>query len=173
MNGMGSVADLLSGSREPAVAYRRGRRWVLGYAGVKLGPVPEKTHPRLRDRGVYLITGGFGGIGLVLAEHLAETCKARLVLTGRRGLPPRGEWAHHIARAAADDPTRRRIEAVARLESLGAEVMAAEGDVADESRMREIVAQARGRFGRIDGIVHAAGVAGGGMIQLKKPPTSQ
>jgi len=43
------VADLLSGSREPAVAYRRGRRWVLGYAGVKLGPVPEKNHPRLRE----------------------------------------------------------------------------------------------------------------------------
>ena len=33
---------------------------------------------------MYLITGGLGGIGLVLAEHFARRARARLVLVGRR-----------------------------------------------------------------------------------------
>jgi len=51
-----------------------------------------ETVPLLKDRGVYLITGGTGGIGLALAEHLHKTVKARLVLVGREAPPPRAEW---------------------------------------------------------------------------------
>ena len=164
------LADISSGSHEHGVAYRRGRRWTLGYTNVRLDALPDKSQPRLRDGGTYLITGGFGGIGLVLAEHLAETCKARLVLVGRRGVPPRDRWTD--CKGSSDEGMRRRIEAVERLERLGAEVLCAEADVVDYARMREVVEQARARFGRIDGIVHAAGIAGGGMIQLKKPETA-
>ena len=42
---------------------------------------------RLREEGVYLITGGLGGIGLVIAEQLAKRVKAKLVLISRSGLP--------------------------------------------------------------------------------------
>jgi NAD(P)-dependent dehydrogenase (short-subunit alcohol dehydrogenase family) len=161
------VGDLLSHSRDVDVAYRHGRRWTLGYAGVRLEAPAETSRPRLRDGGTYLITGGFGGIGLVLAEHLAETCHARLVLTGRHGVPPREEWP--ARKASADARTKARIDAMERLERLGATVLCAEADVADFERMREVVALAQARFGRIDGVIHAAGIAGGGVIQLKKP----
>ncbi|MEK8146419.1 acyltransferase domain-containing protein [Streptomyces sp. M10(2022)] len=56
---------------------------------------------RIRDHGVYLITGGLGGIGLALAEHLARTTRARLVLVGRSPFPAREQWAALLAAHAA------------------------------------------------------------------------
>jgi acyl transferase domain-containing protein len=161
------ITDLISGRTGPMIAYRQGKRWTQTCDIARLEPCADTPHPRLRPGGVYLITGGFGGIGQVLAEHLAESFQARLVLTGRRGLPPRAEWAA-ILDGAADGATRRRIQAVHKLEKLGAEVFVGEADVTDEARMRAVVADARARFGRIDGVIHSAGIAGGGMIQLKK-----
>jgi acyl transferase domain-containing protein len=161
------VADLGGARPDIAIAYRRGRRWTQTCDVVRFDEVADAEHPRLRAGGTYLITGGLGGIGLVLAEHLAEHYKARLVLTGRRGLPPRDQWGSYVSRGA-DDPTARRIALVQRLESLGADVMVADADVVDESRMRQAVTAARDRFGSINGVIHSAGIAGGGMIQLKK-----
>jgi acyl transferase domain-containing protein len=150
------------------VAYRRRRRWTCIYDPVVLAPTGDRLPPRIRQEGVYLITGGLGGVGLVLAEHLARTVKARLVLTGRRGLPPRATWDEYLTAHGAQDATSRKIRAVQSLEALGAEVLIGSADVVDEPAMRAVVAEARRRFGRIDGVVHAAGIAGGGMIQLKK-----
>jgi NADP-dependent 3-hydroxy acid dehydrogenase YdfG/aryl carrier-like protein len=105
----------------------------------------------LRQRGVYLITGGLGGLGLLLAEHLARTAAARLVLVGR------------------SQPTGAKLEKLREIERLGGEVLAIPADVASAVEMREVAARAAERFGRVDGIFHAAGVAGGGVIQLQTP----
>ena len=86
--------------------------------------------------------------------------RAKLVLTGRTGLPDREEWP---ALLAAEPPSKAafQIRIVQHLESLGAEVLIARGDVADVASMRAVVAMADARFGRIDGVIHAAGVVGG------------
>jgi acyl transferase domain-containing protein len=161
-----TAREMLSAGREPSVTYRNGRRWVQTCEGVRFEPLTE-ANPRLREGGVYFLTGGFGGIGLVLAEHLATKYHARLVLTSRRALPAREQW-DAILGATPDAPDARRIRAVRGLEALGAEVMTGAADVADEAATRAVVAEALQRFGRIDGVIHAAGVAGGGVIQLKK-----
>jgi len=93
-------------------------------------------------KGVYLITGGLGRVGLLVAEHLARRVRAKLVLTGRSGLRGVG----------------RRVQAVRALEALGSEVLVLEADVADLARMTEVLAEARARFGSIHGVIHAAGV---------------
>jgi NAD(P)-dependent dehydrogenase (short-subunit alcohol dehydrogenase family)/acyl carrier protein len=132
-------------------------------------PIPAPATPALglRQGGVYLITGGTGGIGLEIAAHLARTVSARLVLTSRRGLRERTAWGEHLADHAADDPVSQTIRAVQAMEQAGSEVMVMAADVSDVRGMRDVVVEARRRFGRIDGVVHAAGVAGGGLIQLK------
>jgi acyl transferase domain-containing protein len=94
----------------------------------------------LKERGVYLITGGLGGLGLLFAEHLAATVRARLVLTGRSDLN-------------ADAQAK-----IARLEALGSEVLYLSADVTNRRDVEGLVAQARTRFGKIDGVIHSAGV---------------
>jgi acyl transferase domain-containing protein len=166
------VADALTPSAEASIAYRGGRRFVQGYERAVLDAIDDQKNPRLQTAGVYLVTGGMGGIGLVIAEHLAARFGARLILTGRRGLPPRDEWPALLA-ADPQAATARRIAAVQKLEALGAEVMIGEADATDEAAMQAVVAAARERFGAINGVIHAAGIAGGGLIQLKKPEAAR
>jgi acyl transferase domain-containing protein len=155
------LAELTSAQPEPIVAYRRGHRWVQSSQATPLPPANGRLP--LREGGVYLVTGGFGGIGLALARHLAERWKARLVLTGRSPLPPREEGRQPGASDRPDGRASRLLE----LEALGGEVLYVAADAAQESDMRAAVRAARERFGPIQGVVHAAGVPGGGVIPLK------
>jgi NAD(P)-dependent dehydrogenase (short-subunit alcohol dehydrogenase family)/acyl carrier protein len=84
-------------------------------------------------------------------------------------LPPRAQWAAHLVDQGEADVTSRKIRAVEALEKLGADVVVASADVSDETQMREVVNEAYRRFGRIDGVIDEAGVAGGGVMQLKTP----
>ena len=116
---------------------------------------------------MYLITGGLGGVGLTIAESLARSVHARLILTGRGGLPERGEWAAHLAAHGADDKASRQIRAVEAIEQAGGSVEVAAADVSSVEQMRALVDRVRQRYGRLDGVVHAAGVGAGGVIQIK------
>ena len=140
--------ELLAGPEAPAVACRGGRRWVEGFEPVRLEAPQELP---LRERGIYLVTGGLGGIGLALAGFLARQARARLVLVGRN--------------APGEDQSRQ----IAEMETLGAEVLALTADAADAGSMRSALAAAHRRFGEIDGVIHAAGIPGGGLIQLRGP----
>jgi NAD(P)-dependent dehydrogenase (short-subunit alcohol dehydrogenase family)/acyl carrier protein len=160
------LAETAAPPEEVVVAYRGRYRWVQSYAKRRL---PAQTEPaaRLRQGGVYLITGGLGGIGLVLAEYLARTVGAKLVLVGRSPLPPRSEWEQWLASHDDEDGTSRKLRQIRELEAGGAEVLPLSADVADRDQMEQVVARAGERFGAIHGVIHAAGIAGGGLIQLK------
>src|SRR5262249_14594898 len=78
------MGELRSGFSEREVAYRGSHRWVRYIEPVRLEAVTAVKQPLgLRPQGVYLITGGLGGIGLALAEDLASRVQAKLVLIGR------------------------------------------------------------------------------------------
>ncbi len=126
---------------ETTVALRAGRRWVRGWGAVRLDTTTD-----WRERGVYLITGGFGRLGLALSAELARNHRARLVLIGRRG-------------ASGSEAAVRALEVA------GAEVMAIAADVADEAAMRSAVAAAEARWGAVHGVIHAAGVTGKGSVR--------
>lgn len=53
------------------------------------------------------------------------------------------------------------------LEELGSEVEVKSADVANYEQMQVAVTEALEKFGQINGVIHAAGIAGGGIIQLK------
>ncbi|WP_324609004.1 SDR family NAD(P)-dependent oxidoreductase [Streptomyces sp. NRRL F-5650] len=121
--------------RGDEVRHTAGRRTVRT---AEPAPVPAPVAPPLTERGVYVVSGGNGGVAGHLARRLAERYRARLVLLGRSGL---------------SGPARRGLE------ELGAEVLAVRADVADPDQVRAALVEARGRFGRIDGVFHLAGVA--------------
>ncbi len=165
------VSELAAPTAEDAVAYRAAQRWVHAYEPARLDrPAADKS--TLRPNGVYLITGGLGGVGLALAEHLAVSAKAKLVLVSRSGLPPRNEWAGWLGQNSPELATSRRIRQVMALEGFGAEVLVASADVTDAAQMKAVVSQARARFGAIHGVLHTAGVLNDGVIQLKDKATA-
>jgi acyl transferase domain-containing protein/acyl carrier protein len=145
---------------DPVVAYRGTYRWAQTFEAIP----PSREAAHLREKGVYLITGGLGGIGLTLAEYLAETVQAKLVLVGRSFIPPREAWDVWLATHDDQDGTSIKIRKLLSFEALGAEVLVVSADVTAYSQMQALAAQIEARFGALHGIVHAAGVADGGII---------
>ncbi|HEU4322644.1 MAG TPA: type I polyketide synthase, partial [Roseiflexaceae bacterium] len=154
------LAELLARSGERALAYRAGQRLAQRFERFQ-PPALEQAAGRLRQGGVYLITGGLGNLGLTLATELARRVQARLVLLGRSALPERANWGSWLETHTADDPTSRRLRAILQIEELGGEVLALSADVTDEAAMADAVAQAASRFGALHGVIHAAGSARG------------
>ncbi|MEQ8973601.1 MAG: SDR family oxidoreductase [Coleofasciculus sp. C1-SOL-03] len=144
---------------EQVIAYRGNNRWLQTFEPVRLDESLKET-PQLREGGVYLITGGLGGIGLVLAKHLAKTVRPKLILTGRSAFPEKQEWDRWLATHDETDSISRKIRQVQELENLGAEVLVVSADVANLTQMTEAIAQIQLRFGQLNGVIHAAGVVG-------------
>jgi acyl transferase domain-containing protein/acyl carrier protein len=129
------LAELTSTSTD-IVAYRGGYRWIQNFLPAPL-PIPELP---IKQKGVYLIIGGLGSLGLVFAEFLAKTYQAKLILVGRSAVPSPGD---------------RKYQKLLELEALGAEVMTLSADTANLEQMQNAIAQAETRFGRIDGVIHS------------------
>ncbi|HEX2927571.1 MAG TPA: SDR family NAD(P)-dependent oxidoreductase [Ruminiclostridium sp.] len=152
---------------ESIVAYRRNKRFVESYKPIRLRRNDEMPE-RLKNGGVYLITGGTGGIGLALAGYIAKIPGVKLILTGRSAFPEKGQWQRWLDEHGSNDKVSKVIHKVKAFEQMGAEVMVVSAEVSDLTRMQHIVAQAESEYGRINGIIHTAGVVGNGVIQLKK-----
>ena len=138
------------------IAYRNGRRWVQTYEPIKLNE-KNQASTRLREKGVYVITGGLGHIGLILAEYLARQVRARLILIGRSVFPPRHEWEDWLAGENKPSSTREKILKLKEIERLGGAVSVFSADVANREQMQELFAEVEEKTGTINGVIHAAG----------------
>jgi phthiocerol/phenolphthiocerol synthesis type-I polyketide synthase E len=154
------IAESVHHTSEKLVAYRGTQRWVQVYERIKIEPQNQQIR-KLQEGGVYLITGGLGSVGMLMAKHLAQTLKAKLVLTARRLPPARKTWDAHLEKYGTRDPYSERILAVRKLEELGAEVMLSNADSGNEFEMKKLLDEVYSRFGRLNGIIHAAGITSG------------
>jgi acyl transferase domain-containing protein/thioesterase domain-containing protein len=159
------VAELASLRENATVAFRDGERFVETLEQLSLKGASESR--RLERRGVYLITGGLGGIGLVVAEHLAREFNARLVLVSRSALPPEEQWETSLNDAQETEANKQRIRKLIAIRSIAGGLLVAQADVTDLGQMRGVVKMARKQYGRIDGVFHAAGVLEDGPLMLK------
>jgi acyl transferase domain-containing protein/acyl carrier protein len=162
------VKELNAKTTDAVVAYRGTHRWVQAFEPMKLDK-SDNFKPKLREGGVYLITGGLGGIGLVLAEYLAQSVHAKLVLVSRTGLPDREQWQNWLGAHGEEDEVSQKIRKVQSIENQGATVLVLKADVADVHQMKAAMAQAHDKFGQIHGAIHAAGIANANSILRKEP----
>jgi acyl transferase domain-containing protein len=165
------LSEVVAPTPDALVAYRGNTRWVKILESVSLN---EQTNvlERLRKKGVYLITGGLGGLALEIAEYLAQTVSARLILTGRSAFPPRDEWERWLADSGGQDEVSRKIRKLQDIEAHGGEVLVISADVTECTQMKDVLAQVHERYGVIHGVIHAAGVSGGGLIHLQTAETA-
>jgi acyl-CoA synthetase (AMP-forming)/AMP-acid ligase II/NAD(P)-dependent dehydrogenase (short-subunit alcohol dehydrogenase family)/acyl carrier protein len=147
------LAELRVLDGDDEVAYRGSRRLVWRLAPVDLR-AQEPQQPPIAAGGIYLITGGLGGIGACLAGALLREYQAKLILVGTTRLPPRAEWPASLERGGKlADRIRRYLE----LESLGGQLAYECADVADAARLYEVVAAAEARWGSaLAGVFHLA-----------------
>lgn len=105
--------------------------------------IPAKnktTELPIKQRGVYIVSGGLGGLGLIFSEYLVKNFQCNLVLFGRSAL-------------------KKEQEAILnQLKAYNTEVVYIQADVSDLKDMIEIVRTTKERFSQINGVIHAAGV---------------
>ncbi|UCH95166.1 MAG: amino acid adenylation domain-containing protein [Candidatus Aminicenantes bacterium] len=166
------LTELLAGIADPVVAFRVNQRWVRTFEARPLYRTGREAS-RLKQGGIYLITGGLGGIGLELAKYLAETVKARLVLTARRPLPHRHQWQELLNSGEAEEDIAIKIRKVRELEDLGAQVLVYGADAANRQQMQHVIAETQEKLGKINGVLHAAGVPDGTIIQRRNQEMCQ
>jgi acyl transferase domain-containing protein len=148
------LGEVLGDPADTVIAYRKGERWAQSFKPVRLDK-PDQT--LLREGGVYLITGGLGNICLAIAEELARSVRAKLVLVGRSPFPTKAKWLDCLRTHGEADRVCRKIRKLQALEILGSEVMVCSADVGNTAQMERVLQQARSRFGEIHGVIHGAG----------------
>lgn len=104
----------------------------------------------IKQGGAYIITGGCGGLGRVLAEFLASRWQARLILSGRSNYGPEHE------------------EFIDKLNKAGGQATYIQADCADSIGARRLVSEAKQQFGKLDGVLHLAGTLKDGFILHKQ-----
>ncbi|MGC1740759.1 acyltransferase domain-containing protein [Mycobacterium sp.] len=147
-----ALSTVLPTAAKSVLVLRNGE--FLAPALVPVSGQPVREPLRCRPDAAYLITGGLGALGLLMADWLADRGARRLVLVGRTALPPRHEWD-----SDNDTDVRQKIAAIRALEMRGVSVDVVALDVGSPEAVQVLLAT-RDRDGAppIRGVIHAAGV---------------
>ncbi len=127
----------------------------------------KKKNVELKTDGIYLITGGTGGLGLEVALNFSEFSACNICLLGRSKVPGRTEW-EGILEKNENKKLCNLIRGLQKLEANGCNIVIKNGSVSNYEEMSKIIDELKNEYGRIIGLVHCAGVAGDGFI-YKKP----
>ncbi len=161
------IADILMGDSDPFVAWRKEKRLIQQQIPMHLDEVSNQQLP-FKTGGVYLVIGGFGGMGFSVSEFLAKTYKAKLVIIGRSPFPSKNEWKKRLNDTDEPEKTKQKIRSLLSFLEAGAEVSVYSADVTDSTAMRKIIKTTKEKYGLINGVIHAAGVIDfGGVIQKR------
>nr|WP_229521463.1 SDR family NAD(P)-dependent oxidoreductase [Paenibacillus monticola] len=130
------------------VSYEGKSRYTQAVREVELQQLQPQESP-FKQGGSYLITGGLGGLGYLLASHLARKVQAKLILTGR---------------SALDQEKTRKLDD---LQALGAEVLYIQADVSIYEDVKRVADGIKQRFHSLQGVIHSAGNLRDGLIYGK------
>ncbi|PEG37907.1 polyketide synthase [Mycolicibacterium agri] len=131
------TAELAAQGSDDVVAWRGQDRYAERLARATLNA--RVRDPVVRADGAYIITGGLGGVGMVVARWLVDSGAARVVLNGRSG------------------PSESQRKDLSELEAR-AEVAVVCGDIAAPGMAERLVAAAEATGRPLRGIVHSAAV---------------
>ncbi|PHS10318.1 MAG: hypothetical protein COA88_02415 [Kordia sp.] len=158
-----TICTEIENSDSPVTTYRANERFVKQLATVQL---KSKKELEIKDNGTYVITGGTGGLGLELAKYLADKAKINLVLINRSKLPAKKDWKDYL-KTGENQRTQSKIEQLLEIEAMGSMATCYSANVSDFDEMKTVFTDIEKQFGSVQGIIHAAGVAGDGFLMNK------
>lgn len=151
------------------VSLRNGRRYIEELKAYR-HKKENVQRISLKEDNVYVITGGTGGIGLEVARYIASKKACTLALINRSKLPERKTWDSIIA-ANEEVKLVEKLKKIKEIENLGSKVYCYSKDISDYDEVDELLTCIRREHGRINGLIHGAGVAGEGFLADKDEET--
>jgi thioester reductase-like protein len=130
------------------VCYKENARHVRRL--VKLADNNMKGNLPVREKGVYLITGGAGALGLVIAGYLSKKYQAKIILAGR------------------SDLDQKKIIEIKSKASLGSEADYIQADVSRREDVEKLISEIRSKYKTINGVIHCAGVTRDSFVLKKR-----
>ncbi|WDV45043.1 SDR family NAD(P)-dependent oxidoreductase [Clostridiaceae bacterium M8S5] len=125
-----------------------------------------KLEYKLKKDGVYLITGGTGGLGLEVAKYISSKERINIALLARTEIPDRNKW-EDVLDSDKDTKVSRVIKSIMHIEKNSSKVKTYSVDISNKNILENVIKDIRKRFSKINGIIHCAGVAGNGFIFRK------
>ncbi|SJN54914.1 Erythronolide synthase, modules 1 and 2 [Vibrio ruber DSM 16370] len=152
-NAAGLMAKILHPGSEHCVVFRQGDQYVEQLAPVSAPSQPSET-VTFRDDGVFVITGGLGGLGLKTAQWVIDKGARHLILISRQSLPPEEQWVTLTDR----DPVLTQVQQLQVLRAQQVIVEVVSLDVRNPGALTGLVQSLAERDIPVRGLIHAAGV---------------
>ncbi|WP_448623102.1 type I polyketide synthase [Dickeya fangzhongdai] len=165
------LAELGAPGDEQFVALRGGVRYIPSLEQVVAEPADEAQLPVL-THGRYLLTGGFGGIGMTVAQWLAQHYRAHVILLGRGDVPPQSRWQQWLDEHDDSNEKSLKIRQLQKIQQLGGTVTVIAADLGNARQVTQALKAVTHAHGAIHGVFHCAGVADGRLIQQRTPADS-
>jgi len=153
--------------KKQVVAVRDGLRFIRSFEKLEIDSAANNKS-LLKEGGVYIITGGLGGIALTLSKSLALTFQPKLILISRQSLPEKSEWKSRLKSSEIKSAVGQLLNKLIELEESGAEITFCSADVTNEQSMADIFSSVYAKYGEINGIIHTAGSIDDGVIMFKE-----
>jgi len=138
-------SEIWSEDKEDQVALRGKTRYVPRLVSSR--QAQAEVSLSFRDDASYLITGGLGGLGLLVARWMVERGAKHLVLLGR---------------SSPDETVRKKLT---ELEQTGAFVVVEKADVSDVESMTRVMSNIEQSNLPLAGVIHSAGMLSDGILQ--------
>ncbi|MBD2610773.1 SDR family NAD(P)-dependent oxidoreductase [Nostoc punctiforme FACHB-252] len=152
--------ELTANLEETEICYRQQQRFVP-YLEAELAQ--PRADLSIRSDGVYVISGGTGGIGLEIAYYLVAKGARKLVLMGLNALPPKTKWRDEGEEYS--EHLKVKLGKLARLHRQVEHLSIYTGSLTEPQQLASFFAEIRHRVGSISGVIHSAGITS----DFKKP----
>lgn len=161
-----AILHEMANEKNSEIALRGTERFVKDYSQYKLKE-DKLSKSILSDNKNVLVIGGLGNFGLELAEFMSNEYNTRVFLTTRTEFPSPQEWDSWIEKHGEQNVISQKIIQLKKIRKNKNLVEVLTGDVTsvgDIGRINNYICQ---KYGKVDGVIHAAGTVDSGMIQTK------
>lgn len=152
------VAELIEEhSGAQSIAYRKKSRWQKVITNIDMAQAKSEKAIHFRENGVYVLTGGLGGISLEIVWHMCRQVNAIFILVSRSSFPERADWETWIAEKAAHNTIAMQMRKLIAIEKQGSTILVLQADVTDLAQMHRVIEMIHAKYKAVTGIIHAAG----------------
>ena len=156
------VMEIESEYRHQYLAYRNGSFYSEIISSAELES-KKNIADIVKAQGVYLIVGGMGSLGIRLAREFSRLNKVNLIVSGRKSF----EDLENEALQNKNGSLYENLRIYREIQNSESEIHYFSADVADAKSMEGLCEKVKEQYGRIDGVIHAAGLVNDQLIKNK------